>query len=310
MISIALATYNGERFLKEQIDSIIAQSVSNWELVISDDGSTDSTVEIIDSYKQKDSRIRFIKNAGRHGCAENFQNALSHCSGEYIAFCDQDDVWEADHLEHLYSILGDKSVAFANSEAVDSELKSLNFFWGEKFLITEKHLSDKLFLHLIFLNFMQGTAILFKRDLLNFLPFPNALFHDHWAAISAVLKDGIAYSTKSILKYRQHESNTCGVMNRSFMYKLQALQSEGRRRIDYFFAVSDFVDKHSENFTNEKKIYAADCLEIARKILFERNFFVFKKYYDVIFWDSNHKKLFTRYIMYCILFPLFRKCKK
>lgn len=310
MISIVLATYNGEKYLREQLDSIIAQSVSDWELVISDDGSTDLTIEIIEFYKQKDSRIQLIKNVGRHGCAENFENALIHCLGEYIAFCDQDDVWEPDHLEHLYSILGDKSVAFANSEAVDSELKSLNFFWGEKFFIAEKNLSDKLFLHLIFLNFMQGAAILFKRDLLKFLPFPNGIFHDHWAAISAVLNDGIAYSAKSILKYRQHNSNTYGIMKRSFTYKLRTLQSEGQRRLAYFYAIYDFVERHSDNLSAEIKAYASECLEIARQILFKRNLFTFKKYYDVIFWDSNHKKFFTRYIMYCILFPLFRRCKK
>lgn len=308
-VSIAMATYNGEKYLKEQLDSILAQTVSNWELIISDDCSTDSTVEIAKKYAEKDSRIHIVENSFSHGCSENFENALRYCSGCYIAFCDQDDVWTNDHLEHLLSIIGDKSLAFADAEAVDYSLKSLNFFLGEKFLISEKHLKNNLFLHLIFLNFVQGTALIFKRELLNFLPFPRGLFHDHWAAISAVLADGIAYSSKSILKYRQHGNNTCGVLNHSFFYKIKNLRSEGIRRIHFYYSISDFIQKHSDSLSDTMKIYAKNCLDISKKIIFQRSFSVFRKYYDVIFWDSSKRKLFPRYLMYCILFPTFRRRK-
>lgn len=305
-VSIAMATYNGEKYLREQLDSILVQTISDWELIISDDCSTDSTVEIAQEYAAKDSRICIVKNTSSHGCPENFENALRYCNGNYIAFCDQDDVWTNDHLEHLLSIIGDKSLAFADAEAVDSSLKSLNFFWGEKFLITEEHLKNNLLLHLIFLNFVQGTAVLFKRELLNFLPFPNGLFHDHWAAISAVLNDGIAYSNKSILKYRQHGSNTCGVLNHSFLYKIKNLHSEGIRRIHFYYAISDFIQKHFDLLSEKMKSYSRECLDISKKIIFHRSFLLFRKYYDVIFWDSNRKKIPSRYLMYCLLFPFFR----
>lgn len=308
-VSIAMATYNGEKYLREQLDSILAQTETDWELIISDDGSTDSTVKIAQEYAEKDSRICIVKNTSSHGCSENFENALRYCKGGYIAFCDQDDVWTTDHLEHLLSIIGDKSLAFADAEAVDSSLKSLNFFLGEKFLITEEHLENNLLLHLIFLNFVQGTAVLFKRELLNFLPFPNGLFHDHWAAISAVLNDGIAYSNKSILKYRQHGNNTCGVLNHSFFYKIKNLRSEGIRRIHFYYAISDFIQKHFDSLSEKMKSYSQECLNISHQIIFHRSFSLFRKYYDVIFWDSNRKKIFSRYLMYCIFFPFFRARK-
>ena len=130
-ISIALAVYNGENFLSEQLDSILRQTLDNWELIISDDGSSDGTLSIIHKYMSQDSRIHLLENKTRHGCAGNFENALNHCTGVYIAFCDQDDVWTEDHLEHLLSIIGDKSLAFADAEAVDINLNTLNFFWGK-----------------------------------------------------------------------------------------------------------------------------------------------------------------------------------
>ena len=306
-ISIAMATYNGEKFLEEQMDSIISQTYSNWELIVSDDGSSDGTVDIINSYMQKDARIKYYHNTQKHGCAGNFESALKYCTGDYIAFCDQDDVWTPDHLDYLYSIIGDKSIAFADAEAVDVNLNTLNFFWGEKFLITEEHLNKDLLLHLIFLNFVQGTAILFGRDFLQFLPFPDNLFHDHWAAIVAVLQNGIAYSSKSILKYRQHGNNTCGVMESSFKYKLKKLRSEVQRRTDNYTNIEKFVCEHKDLISPKKYQKAVKYLEIARKIIYERNILLFNKYYDVLFWDSDRKKFFTRYLMYCILFPAARK---
>lgn len=303
MISIALASYNGEKYIKEQIDSIIAQTITDWELIISDDGSKDSTLKIIQNYAQNDSRIKIIENIGEHGCSKNFENALKYCNGKYIAFCDQDDVWTDDHLEHLMSIIGNKSLAFANAEAVDVKLNSLNFFWGGKFMITESHISNEVFLHLIFLNFVQGTAILFKRELLDFLPFPEILFHDHWAAISAVLKNGIAYSSKSVLKYRQHGNNVCGIMNRSLIYKIKHLNSEKKRRIDFYYIISNFVNTHKDLLSSEKQKMAYKSLEIARKILFKGSIISFKKYYDMLFWDSDRSKFFSRYLMYC--FPVY-----
>lgn len=126
------------------------------------------------------------------------------------------------------SIIGNKSLVFANTEAVDVNLNSLNFFGGG-IMIIYPHISNEVFLHLIFLNFVQGTAILFKRELLEFIPFSEILFHDYWAAISDVLKNGITYSSKSVLKYRQHGNNVCGIMNRSLIYKIKHLNSEKKK---------------------------------------------------------------------------------
>ena len=91
MISIAMATYNGEKNIKEQIESILNQTLKEFELIICDDASTDNTVPILTSFAEKDKRIKILKNEQNLGFKKNFEKILFHCTGEYIAFCDQDD---------------------------------------------------------------------------------------------------------------------------------------------------------------------------------------------------------------------------
>ena len=96
-ISVCIATYNGERYIREQLDSILSQLSLDDEVIISDDGSKDSTIEIISSYL--DSRIKVFKNNGKHGYVGNFENALNHSSGDFIFLSDQDDIWELQKIE-------------------------------------------------------------------------------------------------------------------------------------------------------------------------------------------------------------------
>lgn len=92
-IAILMATYNGEKYLREQIESIQRQTFSDWQLFISDDESTDSTFEIARSMAENDSRIHVGKNTGRHGARNNFMTLLTRVEATYYMFCDQDDVW-------------------------------------------------------------------------------------------------------------------------------------------------------------------------------------------------------------------------
>lgn len=106
MISIAMATYNGEKYLREQLDSILVQTISDFELIICDDCSNDSTRKILSEYAKKDSRIKVIFNEQNLGFVKNFEKTISFCNGEYIAFSDQDDIWLPNHLEVLLSEIG------------------------------------------------------------------------------------------------------------------------------------------------------------------------------------------------------------
>ena len=126
MISIAMATYNGELFIREQLDSILTQTLSDWELIVCDDGSTDNTLSILQEYANNDSRIKIYQNETNLGFKRNFEKAIGLCSGECIALCDQDDIWYPNHLEILLNLIGNNSLSIGNSDIVDTNNTFLN----------------------------------------------------------------------------------------------------------------------------------------------------------------------------------------
>lgn len=119
MISIVMATYNGEKYLREQVDSILAQTYQNFELIVCDDCSTDSTVRILQENEKQDGRIKVFVNEKNLGFKKNFEKAISLCKGEYIALSDQDDIWLPEHLQVLIENIGDKDLIGADSLLVD-----------------------------------------------------------------------------------------------------------------------------------------------------------------------------------------------
>lgn len=118
MISIAMATYNGEKYLREQLDSILAQTVQDFELVVCDDCSTDSTVRILEEYVEKDARIKIFCNEQNLGFVKNFEKAISLCQGECIALSDQDDVWLPEHLQVLLENIGEKDLCGTDASQI------------------------------------------------------------------------------------------------------------------------------------------------------------------------------------------------
>jgi len=114
LISFALATYNGSKYLKEQLDSFYNQTYKNFEVIVVDDVSTDDTVKILEQYKRKYGLIYFV-NSTNLGVTKNFEKAISMCSGEYIALADQDDIWLPKKLEILHKNIGDSSLIYSNA---------------------------------------------------------------------------------------------------------------------------------------------------------------------------------------------------
>lgn len=206
MISIAMATYNGHLYIKQQIDSILRQTIKDFELVISDDNSSDQTIDIIEQYN--DNRIVLIKNKENQGFVKNFENALKYCHGDYIAFSDQDDIWEDNHLEILLGNLQDKSLSCSDSELIDENGIKTNVRMSDVLHLKKIPASNIMLFTLLNKNFVQGSTVLFKRDLLKkALPIPEDIkYHDHWIALFAANNGGIAYTQHSTLQYRQHSA--------------------------------------------------------------------------------------------------------
>jgi glycosyltransferase involved in cell wall biosynthesis len=201
-ISICMATYNGEKFLYGQIKSILDQLPVDAEFIISDDGSTDNTIAIINSFNDK--RIKLIKNnSGFHGPVGNFSNALSNSTGEYIFLADQDDVWIEGKLQkhvqlmHQYElVISDAIVVNENNEVIfESYFKTRGVKRG---LINN-----------LLRNSFLGCCMSFHRNLLNrAMPFPTYIhMHDWWIGLVAELKGSIIFCDEKFLLYRRHTAN-------------------------------------------------------------------------------------------------------
>lgn len=289
-ISIALATYNGEIFIKEQMESILNQSFQDFEVVIHDDCSTDGTYDLLCQFAEKDSRIILKKNEHNLGFSENFKSIVDECTGEYIAFSDQDDIWEIKHLEILLSIIGKKDLACGNALLVDRDNHSLGFTMREVAGIKNEVEPDRICWRLFNDNFVQGAAMLVRRELCeNYLPVPDVVkFHDYWLALVASLNNGMIYTPEIILRYRQHGNNvTC---NRKNSILREAYNSFNGLTKKHFLRQAEILLCLKNRFKNnpfvaESYKFYNDCY--SRNIdKYDQKYF--KEHYRDMFLDDSH----------------------
>lgn len=227
MISVCMATYNGERFLREQIDSILSQLGEGDELVISDDGSTDNTINIINSYDDK--RIKLFFNEESHGVVGNFENALKNSNGDIIFLSDQDDVW----LDYKVSVFVDSfknngsDVLLSDCMITDS---NLNVLTQSKFSLDKVGVG--VIKNIVKCGYL-GSCMAFKRECMYlFMPIPKNkyILHDIWIGLTlgSIRKIGLIHTPTML--YRRHESavtpthfqliNTSRANNNSLSYKI------------------------------------------------------------------------------------------
>lgn len=213
MISIAMATYNGEKYLREQINSILNQTIQDFELMICDDCSSDNTWNILLEYQSQDKRIKCFRNEENLGFKKNFEKAIRLCSGEYIALSDQDDIWLPEHLEKLVNIIGDADIACGNAELIDGKGNSMGLFLSETKELEVLYSNEKLIYRILCNNgLFQGASMLISRDCIKntlILPIPEGIgYHDVWFTIFACLNKGFKYTYDIVTLYRQHLHNT------------------------------------------------------------------------------------------------------
>lgn len=289
-VSIALATYNGEKFITEQMESILNQSFQDFEVVIHDDCSTDGTYDLLHQFAQKDSRIILRRNEHNLGFSENFKSIVDECTGEYIAFSDQDDVWEIKHLEILLSIISNKDVACGNALLVDQDNHSLGFTMREVIGMKNEIESDRICWRLFNDNFVQGTAMLVRRELcVKYLPVPDVVkFHDYWLALVASLNNGIVYTPKIVLRYRQHGNNVTSNIKSSIIREIyNSFKGLDKK---HFFRQAEILSclrvcfKNNQIVEESHKFYK-DCYS---RNIDKRDRKYFKEHYRDIFLDDNH----------------------
>ena len=220
MIEVLLATYNGERFLKEQVDSILKQSCKDWRLLIRDDGSTDTTIQIIKSYVEKNpDKIRLTEdNLGNLGVAQNFGRLLEISESEYIMFCDQDDVWLPKKMELTLNKMKESEylypetaiLVFTDLKVVDENLNIIaESLWSHHKINPQ---NGSLLKNLIYCNVVTGCTVMINRKVKDFIfPIPEYVrTHDRWISLIAAKYGRIFFVPAATILYRQHSANVIG----------------------------------------------------------------------------------------------------
>ena len=236
-LSIALATYNGERYVAEQLQSFVTQRRRPDELIVCDDASTDGTAAIVERFASSAPFVvRFEVNASRLGCSGNFARALSLCTGDVLFLSDQDDVWLDDKLEAIERVLlaqPDVGMVFSDMHIVDQDLKPLGYTGfdalGFRAKAMPRVLAGRTFEALLPSNFVSGAAMGFRsqlRDLV--LPVGEGWVHDEWIALLASAVMNVALVDRPFVLYRQHADQPIGLKRRNLVGQFHVAWAMGK----------------------------------------------------------------------------------
>ena len=225
-IDVLLATYNGEKYLKEQLDSILNQTYPNIQLIISDDCSKDDTRKILKEYEEKDSRVKVYYQDENIGCIKNFEFLLKQVKNEIYMLSDQDDVWMPEKIEKTYEQLENEKadLTFGDLEVVDSNLETIYPSFNDFMKLSrkiKKHIDTNQLNYLY--NCVTGCTIMSRKKWIDkILPLPTNskyVLHDHWIGLMISLEGKLAYLPEKYIKYRQHEDNEVGTDKISHHFK-------------------------------------------------------------------------------------------
>ncbi len=238
-ISVVLCTHNGARFIEEQLSSILAQERLPSEIVISDDASSDGTLDVVETFlagarvAHPEIRFHVVKNLAPLGVVRNFEAALRLATGSFIALCDQDDVWLPSKLRVLAARLeNDPSLALLHSDArlVGEHGDPLGLSLFDALRISRSILRQERksggFPQLMKRNIVTGATVLFRRSLLDVAgDFPRSWVHDEWLAAVGAATTAIDYEAAELIDYRQHSQNQIGAQQLNFSARFERLRA-------------------------------------------------------------------------------------
>lgn len=276
LVSIALCTYNGEKYLPEQLESLLAQDYPEIEIIALDDGSKDNTLAILKTYEAKYPQLKVYQNTENLGYVKNFEKAISLCNGEYIALADQDDIWDSRKISLQVAKIGSYSLIYHDSAFVDEEGKATggkvsdirNFYTGTDASV------------FLLENCVSGHSLLFKRELLvQLAPFNPIVFHDWWLVYIACHQAGICYIDECLVKYRQHQNASTDLLKSK-----KRKGPDSLAKIEKEFAILQLF--HSLNFKNQNVLNQLLVLYQHRMhayFSFGLAFFIFKHRKSLLF---------------------------
>ena len=297
-IGVVIATYNGEKYIEEQIDSILNQSLKPDYIVISDGGSTDNTVAICSKILQdQDIKYDILTSDKQLSVTENFQKGLDRCKTDYIFFSDQDDIWIKNKIEYTMEQFFDSSVCmvFTNASIVDEKLKFKNKnLWNKIKYYTNKEIteyeknSSTFFNTLIKHNIVTGMCMAITKELKEIaIPFSKYSIHDYWIAFIANNYGNVISANKEEVLYRQHASNVVGT-NFSIIRALKK-KDKWKDKLQNKIKFIEDINKKNYLLTTEQKY----IINRYYSFINERMIFLNKKYGYI--WPVSNYKLYKEF---------------
>ena len=247
VVSVALCTHNGARYLGEQLRSILAQTRVPDEIVLSDDASIDGTIDLARAVVAESKTVvplTVISNSVALGVTANFEQAVRACRGDIIVLSDQDDVWHRDRVAiALAAFDADPDLLFlhGNAQLVDETGRPIGYSLFQALEINGRELrwirNGRGVLALLRRNLATGATAAFRTGLLDAaLPFPAPWVHDEWLAIIAAVTGRIDYRSELLIDYRQHDGNQIGATRSSLVEKSDTLRGSRLERLDSLIA--------------------------------------------------------------------------
>ena len=241
-IDILMSTYNGEQFIGEQLDSIVNQSITNWRLIIRDDGSSDNTRQIISQYQEKEPNKIFLVDDDkvRLGACQSFFKLMTCSDARYVFFCDQDDVWLQDKMELQIKKMKEAEESCAEDfpillhsdlKVVDESLSLIsNSLWHYQKINPKSMLGLN---RALVQNYVTGCSVLVNKPLLDYAKAggSNIIMHDWWMLLLATIMGEVVSMDETTVLYRQHAKNDIGANRWSYLGAFRSFFGErGRLR--------------------------------------------------------------------------------
>ena len=277
-ISILLSTYNGEKYLRAQLDSLFSQSYKNFKLIARDDGSSDKSLEILKYYD-----IELLPGNENIGVKSSFETLLKYAfensDAKYFMFCDQDDIWNQDKIEktlkkmlELENLYGDNIPLLVHTdlEVVNENLETLSSsMWKSEHINPKANTLNKLLIQ----NTITGCTMMINRNLaIKSLSISSkAIMHDWWIGLVATTFGKIGFIEESTMKYRQHGKSDTGAKTYDYKFIINKLKKLGDINVDKNISqAKEFLEDYKEELDEESKIILEDFSSIKEKPYLQR----------------------------------------
>lgn len=251
-VSVALCTYNGVQYLEEQLLSILGQTVPIAQLVVSDDGSTDGSVElvrrVVADFRRHDPsaplEFLLLENPSALGVTKNFERAVRACDGDLISLCDQDDRWHVDRIERMlveFEARPELTLLHSDAGLVDGDGHPFGISLMQALGVTRSEAAEihsgRAFDALLRRNLVTGATVMFRRELLtDAIPFYRPWVHDEWLAMVASIVGRIDFLPGELIDYRQHGGNQIGAEKLTMRDRIRKLREPRDERNQHLVA--------------------------------------------------------------------------